>query len=100
MFQGSRVKRTAKANSIAKHNTTRSKHIKNTALTRRGKLAKYFKIKLVYTIFNGSMWDYVDVILKIFYEDTFLRTFVCEFLRTIVFDILGTAPELIRGGGK
>jgi hypothetical protein len=54
------------------------------------------------------MWDYEDVILKIFYEDTFLktfvceilRTFVCEILRTIVFDILGTAPELIRGGGK
>ena len=45
------------------------------------------------------MWDYVDVILKIFYEDTFLRTFVCEFLRTIVFDILGTAPELVRVGG-
>ena len=51
------------------------------------------------------MWDYEDVILKIFYEDTFLktfvceilRTFVCEILRTIVFDILGTAPELIRG---
>ena len=46
---------------------------------------------------NAAMWDYVDVILKIFYEDTFLRTFVCEILRTIVFDILGTAPELIRG---
>ena len=44
------------------------------------------------------MCDYVDVILKIFYEDTCLRAFVCEFLRTIVFDILGTAPELIRGG--
>ena len=40
----------------------------------------------------------MDVILKIFYEDTCLRAFVCEFLRTIVFDILGTAPELIRGG--
>ena len=46
------------------------------------------------------MWDYEDVILKIFYEDTFLRTFECEILRTIVFDILGTAPELIRGGGN
>ena len=44
------------------------------------------------------MCDYVDVILKIFYEDTFLKTFVCKFLRTIVFDILGTAPELIREG--
>jgi len=44
------------------------------------------------------MWDYEDVILKIFYEDTFLKTFVCEFLRTIVFDILGTTLELIRVG--
>ena len=44
------------------------------------------------------MCDYVDVILKIFYEDTCLRAFVCEFLRTIVFDILGTAPELIQWG--
>jgi len=50
------------------------------ALTLRGKSAKFFKIKLGDTIFNGSMWDYVDT-----------------FLRTIVFDILGTAPELIRG---
>ena len=30
----------------------------------RGKSVKYFKIKLGDTIFNGSMWDYVDVILK------------------------------------
>ena len=44
------------------------------------------------------MCDYFDVILKIFFEDTFLKAFVCEFLRIIVFDILGTAPELIRGG--
>jgi hypothetical protein len=34
-------------------------------------------------VLNAAMWDYVDVILKIFYEDTFLRTFVCEFLRTL-----------------
>ena len=60
-------------------------------MTLRGKSAKFFKIKLGNTIFNGSMCDYVDVIFKIF---------VCEFLRTIVFDILGTAPELIRGGGE
>ena len=57
-------KRTAKANSIAKHNTARSKQIKNAALTLRGKSAKFFKIKLGDTIFNGSMWYYVDVILK------------------------------------
>ena len=30
------------------------------ALTLRGKLAKYFKIALGDTIFNGLMWDYVD----------------------------------------
>jgi hypothetical protein len=36
------------------------------ALTLRGKSAKFFKIKLGDTIFNGSMWDYVDVLLKIF----------------------------------
>jgi hypothetical protein len=29
-------------------------------LTRRGKSAKFFKITLGDTIFNGSMWDYVD----------------------------------------
>ena len=44
------------------------------------------------------MWDYEGVILKLFYEDTFLKTFVCEILRTIVFDVLGIAPKLIRGG--
>ena len=91
-------KRTANASSIEKPRITASTQIRNAALTLRGKSAKYFKIKPGDTILNGSMWDYVDVILKIFYEDTFLRTFVCEFLRTIVFDILGTAPELIRGG--
>jgi len=76
-------KRTAKASSIEKPRITASIQIRNAALTLRGKSAKYFKNKLSDTIFNGSMCDYVDVILKIFYEDTFLRTFVCEFLRTL-----------------
>ena len=77
-------KRTAKASNIVKHNITKSKQIKNIALTVRGESAKYFKIKLGDTIFNGSMCNYVDVLLKIFREDTILRTFVCEILRTIV----------------
>ena len=51
------------------------------ALTLRGKSAKYFKIKPGDTILNRAMRDYEDV-----------------FQRTILFDILGTAPELIRGG--
>ena len=46
------------------------------------------------------MCEYVGLILKIFYEDTFLKIFVCDLLRTIVFDILGTAPNLIRGVGE
>ena len=54
-------KRTANANSIAKHKITRSKHIKKAALILRGKSAKYFKIKLGDTILNGAMWDYEDV---------------------------------------
>ena len=48
-------KRTAKASSIAKHNTTKSKHIKNAALTLRGKSAKDFSIKLGDTKFNAAM---------------------------------------------
>ena len=63
-------KRTAKANSIAKHNTAKSIPNKNAALTLRGKSAKYFKMKLGDTIFNAAMQDYVDVLLKIFFEDT------------------------------
>jgi phosphotransferase system HPr-like phosphotransfer protein len=43
-------KRTAKASSIAKHNTTKSKHNKKVALTLRGKSAKDFSIKLGDTI--------------------------------------------------
>jgi hypothetical protein len=43
-------KRTAKASSIAKHSTTKSKHIKKAALTLRGKSAKDFSIKLGDTI--------------------------------------------------
>ena len=31
------------------------------ALTLRGKSAKYFKIKLSNTVFNGEMWDYEDL---------------------------------------
>ena len=50
------------------------------ALTLRGKSAKFFNIKPGDTALYTAMWDYVDT-----------------FLRTIVFDILGTAPELIRG---
>ena len=73
-------KRTAKASSIAKHNTTRSKQIKNTALKLRGKSDKYFKIKPGDTILNAAMWDYVDL---------FLRTMVCDGFRT--------APEFILG---
>ncbi len=72
-------KRTVKANSIVKPKINASIQSRKTALTLRGKSAKFFKIKLGDTIFNGSMWDYVDVILKIFYEDTFLKIFVCEF---------------------
>ena len=54
------------------------------ALTLRGKSAKFFKIKLGDTELYSAMWDYVDVLLNIFREDTILRTFVCEILRTIV----------------
>ena len=57
-------KRIAKASSIAKHNTTKSKQIKNTALKLRGKSVKFFINKISDTIFNESMWDYVDVILR------------------------------------
>jgi hypothetical protein len=48
-------KRTANASSIAKHNTTKSKHIKKAALTLRGKSAKDFSIKLGDTKFNAAM---------------------------------------------
>ena len=47
------------------------------ALTLRGKSAKYFKIKLGDTIFNGSMWYYVDVILK--FEGIAMLLFLCIF---------------------
>jgi len=43
----------------------------------RGKSAKYFKIKLGDTIFNGSMWYYVDVILK--FEGIAMLLFLCIF---------------------
>ena len=52
-------KRTAKASSNVKHSTTKSKHNKKVALTLRGKSAKFFKIE--YTIFNGAMWNCVDM---------------------------------------
>ena len=70
-------KRAAKASSTAKHNTEKSKHINNPALKLRGKSAKYFKIKLGDTIFNGSMWYYVDVILK--FEGIAMLLFLCIF---------------------
>ena len=54
-------KRTAKANSIVKLKINASIQSRKTALTLRGKSAKFFKIKLGDTIFNGSMWDYEDV---------------------------------------
>ena len=54
-------KRTAKANSIVKPKINTSIQSIKTALTLRGKSAKYFKIKLGDTIFNESMCDYVDM---------------------------------------
>ena len=82
------LKRTAKASSIAAHSTTKSKHIKKAALTLRGKSAKFFKNKISDTIFNGSMWDYVDVFLRIASDYVLLgTTFMAVFLLT--------APEFI-----
>ena len=48
-------KRTAKANSIVKPKINASIQSRKTALTLRGKSAKYFKIKLGDTILNGAM---------------------------------------------
>ena len=48
-------KRTAKANSIEKPKINASIQSRKTALTLRGKSAKYFKIKLGGTILNGAM---------------------------------------------
>ena len=70
-------KRTAKANSIVKPKINASIQSRKTALTLRGKSAKFFKIKLGDTIFNGSMWYYVDVILK--FEGIAMLLFLCIF---------------------
>ena len=70
-------KRTAKANSIVKPKINASIQSRKTALTLRGKLAKFFKIKLGDTIFNGSMCNYVDVILR--FKGIVMTLFLCIF---------------------
>ena len=76
-------KRTANANSIAKHKITRSKHIKKAAFILRGKSAKYFKIKLGDTIFNGAMFDKEPVFFRIASDYVILSTkLLGVFLRT------------------
>ena len=86
------LKRTAKASSTAKHSTTKSKQIKNAALTLRGKSAKFFKIKRGDTALYTAMRDYVDVLLKTFVCN-YYRSFMCEALRTNEFDILCTTLD-------
>jgi hypothetical protein len=77
LFEGAGSKRTAKASIIVKPNTKRSKQIKNAALNLRGNSAKVFKNKLGDIIFNESMWDFVNVILR--FEGIVMPKFLCIF---------------------
>ena len=45
-----------------------------TALKMRGESAKYFKIKIGDIKFNGAMFDYADVFLRIAYDYVLLGT--------------------------
>jgi hypothetical protein len=67
---------------------------RKTALTLRGKSAKYFKIKLGDTIFNGSMCDYVVVILRL--EGIVIAFFYASLKLHNVFSVIRIYSWLIK----